>query len=66
MARSILIAIEQVFKNASSFKTPIMLFHGKNDSVANYKSSMEFFEKVGSLKKNLKIFDNGYHELQHD
>jgi alpha-beta hydrolase superfamily lysophospholipase len=61
MARSIIIAIERAFKNASSFKTPIILFHGKNDSVANYKSTMQFFERLGSLKKNLKIFDNGYH-----
>lgn len=61
MARSIIMAIEKAFQNASSFKTPVIIFHGKNDSVANYKDTTSFYEKLGSRKKFLKIFDNGYH-----
>lgn len=37
------------------------MFHGKNDTVASSKSTSKFFEKIGSKKKELKIFENGYH-----
>lgn len=40
MARSVIITIEKVFESAPSFKTPVIIFHGKNDTVANYKSTV--------------------------
>lgn len=45
---------------------PILIVHGKQDSVTNYHDSVHFIEKVGSKVKLLHLFENGYHELQHD
>ena len=42
MARSIIISIEKIFDRVSSFKTPILAFHGKHDSVTTYKAIIRF------------------------
>ena len=48
------------------FSFPIMIFHGKLDSICSYKESKKFIEcKMGEHRK-LHLFEYGYHELQHD
>lgn len=66
MARSILINIETVQTIASHFTLPVIIFHGKHDSVTNYHDSVNFIDQAVSKHKKLHLFDNGYHELQHD
>lgn len=66
MAGSILKATDYLKKHAKQFNKPLLLIHGKLDSVTNYHDSIYFFEKCSSIEKGLKLFDNGYHELQHD
>lgn len=40
--------------------------HGKQDSVTNYHDSVDFIDRTSSKRKLLHLFENGYHELQHD
>lgn len=44
----------------------MILFHGKQDSVTNYHDSVHFIDKLGCRLKMIHLFENGYHELQHD
>lgn len=66
MASSLIQGTAYLKKNASHFTTPVIILHGKLDSVTNYHDSIYFYEKCGSAEKGLKLFENGYHELQHD
>lgn len=50
--------------NAKKLKTPMILFHGTDDKIIDYKGSQEFVEN--SNKATLKIYDGGYHELHND
>ena len=66
MARSIFMGLEWVQQHMGEFKYPAMLFHGKKDTVVGYQGSYNFvFNKLAPYKK-LHLFENGYHELQHD
>ena len=42
---------------------PVLLVHGKKDRVTNYKDSIKFYEGAKSAVKEIKLFENGYHEL---
>ncbi|KAM3139158.1 hypothetical protein pb186bvf_008756 [Paramecium bursaria] len=66
MAQSILQTLQFVNQNQHKFKIPILILHGQLDSLANYHDSESFYEKCGSKDKEIKLFENGYHELQHD
>lgn len=66
MAKSLFDSIDWIKKRVDSFNLPIIVFHGKKDSVISYKYSKEFIErKLGKYRK-LHLFERGYHELQHD
>ena len=50
----------------NNFHYPILILHGKEDTVTSCEGSKHFiFSKMRPLKE-LKLFDHGYHELQHD
>jgi acylglycerol lipase len=66
MGRSILINVEKVQDFVSTYTVPVLIVHGKNDSVTNYHDSVDFIDKTNSRVKLLHLFENGYHELQHD
>lgn len=66
MAKYMFEAIDQVMKNCDSFNFPIKIFHGKLDTVTNCEDSRRFiYQKVKPFRE-YHLFDNGYHELQHD
>lgn len=66
MAKSIFESIDFFNEHQNEFKTPVIVFHGKHDSVTNYHDSERFvYGRVGAYKK-LHLFETGYHELQHD
>jgi alpha-beta hydrolase superfamily lysophospholipase len=50
--------------NAAALKTPMLLLHGTNDKIIDYKGSQEFANN--SSKASLKLYEGGYHELQND
>ncbi|EGR30944.1 hypothetical protein IMG5_120760, partial [Ichthyophthirius multifiliis] len=82
MAKNILEGIEYVIPNAFKFQFPCIIIHGQKDMVTNHHDSIAFYNKCSrffflfflyffnineiSIDKTLKLFENGYHELQHD
>ncbi|KAL4488335.1 hypothetical protein ABPG72_019185 [Tetrahymena utriculariae] len=66
MAKSILEGTEYVLPNAFKFSFPCLVIHGQKDMVTNHYDSIAFYNKCSSKDKTLKLFENGYHEMQHD
>ena len=66
MAKSMFDSLEWVQKRMESFNRPVIVFHGKKDTVISYKYSKAFIEKRINQYRKLYLFDRGYHELQHD
>ena len=66
MGRSILINVEHVQEFSPNYTIPVLIVHGKHDSVTNYHDSVNFIDRTASKRKLLHLFENGYHELQHD
>ncbi|KRX08668.1 hypothetical protein PPERSA_07480 [Pseudocohnilembus persalinus] len=68
MAKSILEGTEYAIPNAYKFSKPVLMVHGKLDMVTSHFDSIQFFNKCSSQDqhKELILFDDGYHELQHD
>lgn len=66
MAKSLFDSVDWVKKNMTKFDYPIILFHGKKDSVLSFEYSKIFMEQKISPYRKLHLFEKGYHELQHD
>jgi alpha-beta hydrolase superfamily lysophospholipase len=64
--KSILEMIEFVVPNASKFKYPVLIVHGNNDTVTNYRASVKLFKGIVGQEKQLEIFEDGFHELHLD
>lgn len=66
MAKSLFDSIDWIKNHYQAFNYPMIVFHGKKDSLISYKHSKAFVElKLGEYRK-LHLFERGYHELQHD
>lgn len=66
MAKYLFEAVDFVQKKQDQFKFPIIIFHGKLDTVTSYEHSRHFvFNKIRPFKE-FHLFQQGYHELQHD
>lgn len=63
---SLSLAVEQLFIKAKDFKFPGLWIHGDADTITDMPATVEFFEKVSSTDKTLKIYAGGYHEPHHD
>ena len=50
--------------NASILQTPMLLLHGTEDKIIDYKGSEEFANNAENA--SLKLYEGGYHELQND
>jgi alpha-beta hydrolase superfamily lysophospholipase len=50
--------------NAHKLQIPILILHGTADRLTDYKASEDFCKNT--QKAQLKLFENGYHELHHD
>jgi alpha-beta hydrolase superfamily lysophospholipase len=48
------------------FSYPVIVFHGKQDAICSFKESKKFVENKITPYRRLHLFENGYHELQHD
>lgn len=55
---------EWAIQNASSLKIPMLLLHGTGDKIIDYKGTETFANN--STKASLKLYKEGYHELQND
>lgn len=63
MAQSILQTLTFVCNGRAQFKFPILIMHGKEDTLSHYGDSVKFYDTCGSADKTIKLFENGYHEL---
>jgi len=55
-----------VKKELPSVKTPIILFHAKEDDMTSLKNSRYVFEHIGSSNKSLVVLENSYHMITID
>ncbi len=51
------------FDNASRIKVPVLLLHGTGDKVVDAKATKEFYDKVNTGDKDIRLYDELYHEL---
>lgn len=58
--------MQTIQQEARGFSLPVLIIHGDADRLTNPNGSREFFEKISSEDKTLKIFPGGYHELLND
>jgi alpha-beta hydrolase superfamily lysophospholipase len=57
---------EQALAEAGGVRVPLFLLHGDADPVTSHRSTCEFFERVGSEDKTLRIFPENRHETHND
>ncbi len=59
-------ATEECMANARNIRKPVLLFHGKNDNIADFKATEEFFNSVSSVNKTLYLYEGLYHETMNE
>jgi acylglycerol lipase len=57
---------EKALSEAGALRVPLFLLHGDADPVTSHHSTCEFFERVGTEDKTLRIFPEGRHETHND
>ncbi|TCO86799.1 alpha-beta hydrolase superfamily lysophospholipase [Chthoniobacter flavus] len=57
---------ERIFAGAAAVRTPLLLLHGDHDPVTCHRATGEFFERVGSADKTLRIFPGARHETHNE
>lgn len=57
---------QECLNNAGSIKKPLLVFHGKEDHIADYKASEQFYNDTSSNNKKLFIFEGLYHETMNE
>jgi alpha-beta hydrolase superfamily lysophospholipase len=62
----LLSAFSFVQDEAHLIKSPILIWHGTADQLTNPDGSREFYAKVGSADKTLKLYEGAYHETLND
>ncbi len=55
---------EYAINNADKLKVPLLLCHGTGDKITSHEASKELANN--STMVNIKLFEDGYHELHHD
>jgi acylglycerol lipase len=58
-------AIRWTFEHAKEFSPPLLLMHGKSDSIA-YPSGSEEISALVKEKSKLVLWENGWHELHNE
>jgi acylglycerol lipase len=56
-------AIRRTYDQADKITLPMLIVQGGDDSLVPAAGAKEFYEKIGSTDKTLKIYDGLYHEV---
>ena len=56
-------AIKELTTNIVNFEFPVLILHGKEDKLIPCDDSKNFYNKIASSDKTLKIYDGLYHEI---
>ncbi len=57
---------QECISNAASIKKPLLVFHGKEDHICDYKAAEQFYNDASSAVKKLFVFDGLYHETMNE
>ncbi|WP_299888236.1 alpha/beta hydrolase [uncultured Lacinutrix sp.] len=55
---------EYAINNAKKLDVPIFITHGTGDRIIDHNGAIDFCKELNTA--DLKLYDNGYHELHHD
>ena len=58
--------MQEVSERANEVRLPILMMQGLADAVVVPSATQEFFAKVGSEDKSLRLYEGYYHELHND
>lgn len=56
-------AAHDVRANQKDISLPVLILHGERDRIVLPKTSMQFYEKISSKDKTLKVYPKLYHEI---
>ena len=56
-------AEDETFKEAAQLTLPCLIMQAGADGIVDPSGTMDFFKKVGSADKTLKVYDGFYHEI---
>ncbi len=59
-------AQRRIFASAPAMSTPLLLTYGSADRVAPREPIEEFYRSAGSADKELRIFEDAFHEIHND
>ena len=63
LARSLASGVAWLKERGNVFSDPVLLLHGRLDSLVSYKDSLDFFSEASSNDKQVKIYGNLFHEI---
>lgn len=58
--------ISRIHKHLNRYTKPVLLLHGGADVLVPPKMSEQFYQMLPSKNKTIKIYPDGYHNLNHD
>ncbi len=59
-------AMKTIMAKAATVHLPILVLHGTADRLTNVEGSKEFFASISSKDKQLKLYENLYHEIMNE
>jgi alpha-beta hydrolase superfamily lysophospholipase len=59
-------ASNRLIADAAAISTPALVLAGGADWVVDLKAEREFFERLGSRVKRMRVFDGMYHDILHE
>lgn len=57
---------QECIVRAPELRMPLLVFHGKNDKIVDYRGSEALFKSSSSTQKELHLFDGLYHETMNE
>jgi len=57
---------ERIVADAGAIRVPALVLSGGADWVVDVKEQRKFFDRLGSSKKKMRVFDGMYHDLLHE
>ena len=56
----------ECLQRASELRIPLLVFHGKEDKIVDYRGSEQLYAKASSQVKELHIYDGMFHETMNE
>lgn len=57
---------ERIVADAGAIRVPALVLSGGADWVVDVKEQQKFFDRLGSPRKKMRVFDGMYHDLLHE